>query len=47
MNVRKALLVKFLRELLTETQLVSVITTNPSHRYPEGRDQNGYKLTIP
>ena len=42
MDIGKALLIKSLEEL----QLASVTTTNASHRYPRGRDQNKYKLTV-
>ena len=45
MDIRKALLVKSLREFLT-SQLPSVTTTNASHSYPRGRDQNEYKFTV-
>ena len=41
----KALLVKFLRELL-KSKLASVTATNGSHRYSRGRDQNKYKFTV-
>ena len=43
MDIKKALLVKSLKGLLAITQLVSVTTTNASHRYPRGRYQ--YKYT--
>ena len=46
MDIKKALLVKPLGELLIITQLASVTATNTSHEYPRGRDQNDYKLTI-
>ena len=41
----KALLVKSLRELLKITAC-SATATNASHRYPKGRDQNEYKITV-
>ena len=44
MDVRKPLL-KSLKESLTITAC-SDTTTNASHRYPRGRDQNEYKFTI-
>ena len=42
MDIKKALLVKSLKGLLAITQLVSVTTTNASHRYPRGRYQYKY-----
>ena len=42
MDIRKALLVKSLRELLTIT--ANTITTNAIHSYPRGGDQNEYKF---
>ena len=42
MDVRKALLVKSLKELMTIT--ANTITTNASHRYPRGGGQNEYKF---
>ena len=44
MDIRKALLVKSLRKLLTIN--VSVTTANASQRYPRGMDQHKYKFTI-
>ena len=48
MDIRKALLVKSLRELLiiiTNSKNTSVTATNASRRYPRGREQNEYKFT--
>ena len=43
MDIKKALLLKSLGELLI---IALVTTTNASHRYPRGRDQNEFKLTL-
>ena len=45
MDIGKALLVTFLRELLTITACLSQ-KTNASHIYPRGRDQNEYKFNL-
>ena len=46
MNIKKALLVKFLRELLTITACLSY-NKNASHRYPRETDQNEDKFAMP
>ena len=46
MDIRKTLLAKSLRELLTITACLSKSHKNGSHRHPRGRDQKGYKLTV-
>ena len=43
MNIKKALSVKSLRELLL-SKVISVTITNENHRFPRGRDQNEYKF---
>ena len=45
MDIKKTLLVKSLRELLTITDC-TVTATNGSHRYSRDRDQNEYKFTV-
>ena len=40
MNIKKTLLVKSVRELVTIT------AANARYRYPRGRDQNKYKFTV-
>ena len=47
MDTKKALLLKSLGELL----IIALVTTtnaspNASYRYPRGRDQNEFKLTL-
>ena len=44
MDIRKALLVKSFRELLTITACL-ITATNASYIYPRGRDQNEYNLS--
>ena len=44
MGIRKALLVKSLRELLTITAFLTA--TNASHKYPRGRDWDEYQFTV-
>ena len=44
MDTRKALVVKFLREILTIT--VSAPRTNVSHRYPKRRDKSKNKFSV-
>ena len=43
---QKSIISKTFTASQKQSQLTSVTTTNASHKYPRGRDQNEYKFTV-